>query len=60
MLVFYVIGVLWKRTVPKRSRAIDLDAGRKSWLTVEEMQEWRAERRAAPWWKRVFRMLFTN
>lgn len=38
MIGFYVAGYLWKRTLPKRAHEIDLDTGRKSWLTVEDMR----------------------
>ncbi|SCV70775.1 BQ2448_3537 [Microbotryum intermedium] len=34
--------------------------GRKSWLTVEEMRIYREERRNAPFFTRVFRLLFSN
>lgn len=60
MILFYVIGFAWKRTLPQRAHAIDLDSGRKSWLTAEEMNQWRAERRQAPWYVRIYRILFTN
>ncbi|KAG6846137.1 hypothetical protein H0H93_015787, partial [Arthromyces matolae] len=38
MILFYIIGFIWKRTFPKKIDEIDLDTGRKSWLTVEEMR----------------------
>ena len=38
MILFYIIGYAWKRTLPQRASEIDLDTGRKSWLTVEEMR----------------------
>ncbi|KAF9044928.1 APC amino acid permease [Panaeolus papilionaceus] len=60
MILFYVIGYAWKRTLPQRAHEIDLDTGRKSWLTVEEMRQYRAERRNAPLHVRIFRLLFTN
>ncbi|KAJ3547146.1 hypothetical protein NMY22_g1764 [Coprinellus aureogranulatus] len=60
MILFYVIGYLWKRTLPQRAHEIDLDSGRKSWLTAEEMNEYRAERRRAPFHVRLYRMLFSN
>lgn len=34
--------------------------GRKSWLTVEEMRAFRADRRAAPWHIKLYRTLFSN
>ncbi|KAG7532269.1 hypothetical protein FFLO_03664 [Filobasidium floriforme] len=60
VLLFYVIGFAWKRSRPHRAMEIDLDTGRKSFLTVEEMRAYRAERKAAPLYKRIFRLLFTN
>ncbi|KAF8900731.1 APC amino acid permease [Gymnopilus junonius] len=60
MILFYIVGYLWKRTRPLRAHEIDLDTGRKSWLTVEEMREYRAERARAPFYIRIYRMLFTN
>ncbi|KAF9021343.1 amino-acid permease inda1 [Hymenopellis radicata] len=60
MILFYVGGYVWKRQRPKRASEIDLDSGRKSWLTVEEMRAYRAERRNAPWYVRVYRILFSN
>jgi len=60
LLAFWVIGYWWKRTLPRRAHEIDIDTGRKTWFTVEEMRAYRAERRKAPLWKRVFRMLFTT
>ncbi len=81
MIHFSIGGFLWKRTFPQRAHEIDLDTGRKSWLTVEEMAavrdlfvfrfvcleklklflfQWRAERRSAPLYIRIFRILFSN
>ncbi|KAF8992150.1 APC amino acid permease [Cyathus striatus] len=60
MILMYVIGYAWKRTLPQRAHDINLDSGRKSWLTVEQMREYRAERAAAPLYVRIYRMLFTN
>ncbi|PPQ69429.1 hypothetical protein CVT24_001478 [Panaeolus cyanescens] len=60
MVLFYIIGYAWKRTLPQRAHEIDLDTGRKSWLTVEEMRQYRAERRNAPLHIRIYRILFTN
>lgn len=34
--------------------------GRKSFLTVEEMRMYRAERALAPWYVKVYRVLFSN
>lgn len=60
MMAFYVVGYLWKRTLPQRAHEINLDSGRKAWYTAEEMNAWRAERRTAPMHIRVFRALFTH
>ncbi|KAL8279947.1 hypothetical protein RQP46_007528 [Phenoliferia psychrophenolica] len=51
---------IWKRSWPHKLADIDLDTGRKSWLTVDEMKQWRAGRAAAPMHIRVYRMLFSN
>lgn len=60
MIGFWVVGYIWKRELPRSVDRIDLDTGRKSWLTVEDMRQFRAERAAAPFYKRIFRILFTN
>lgn len=60
VIAFYIAGYIWKRQTPKRAHQIDLDTGRKSWLTVEQMEEYRAERRAAPLYTRIYRILFSN
>jgi len=60
VLIFWAGGYLWKRELPKRAHEIDLDTGRKSWLTAEQMNEYRAERRNAPFHIRLYRMLFSN
>ncbi|WWC69794.1 uncharacterized protein I206_103737 [Kwoniella pini CBS 10737] len=60
MILFYVVGYAWKRGTPRKASEIDLDTGRKSWLTVEEMRIYRAERAAAPFYVKVYRMLFSN
>ncbi|THU78399.1 APC amino acid permease [Dendrothele bispora CBS 962.96] len=60
VVFMWIIGYVWKGTRPKRAHEIDLDTGRKSWLTVEEMRAYRAERARAPLYIRIFRLLFTN
>ncbi|ORY78824.1 amino-acid permease inda1 [Leucosporidium creatinivorum] len=61
LLLVWAGVYLWKGFAwPLPVSQIDLDTGRKSWLTVQEMRAYRAERRAAPWHVRVYRMLFTN
>ncbi|KAF5353980.1 hypothetical protein D9756_006930 [Leucocoprinus leucothites] len=58
VILFYVIGIIWKRALPQRAHQINLDSGRKSWYTAEEMNAWRAERREAPLYIRIYRMMF--
>jgi len=60
LIIMWIGGYVWQRTLPRRAHEIDLDTGRKSWLTVEEMREYRAERRTAPLYVRVYRILFSN
>lgn len=60
VIAFWIIGYIWKRTTPKKVHEIDLDTGRKVWLTVEEMRAWRAERARAPFYVRIYRILFSN
>lgn len=60
VIACYVIGYVWKRTTPQRAHEIDLDTGRKSWYTVEQMREYRAELAAQPWWKKTYRILFSG
>lgn len=60
LLAFWIIGYAWKRTLPRRAHEIDLDTGRKSWLTVEDMRKYRAERAQAPLYVRIYRMLFSS
>jgi amino acid transporter len=59
LIGFWIVGYAWKRTLPKRASEIDLDTGRKSWLTVEEMRAYRAERASAPLRVRIYRILFS-
>jgi amino acid transporter len=59
VILFWVGGFLWKRTLPRKAHEIDLDTGRKSWLTVEEMREYRAMRAQAPLYVKIYRTLFT-
>jgi yeast amino acid transporter len=60
MMAFYIVGYAWKRSLPQRAHEINLDSGRKAWYTAEEMNAWRAERRAAPFHIRLWRALFTH
>ncbi|BGP02480.1 Amino-acid permease inda1 [Rhodotorula toruloides] len=58
-LFFLITGYAINRTWPLRASEIDIDTGRKTFYTAEEMNAWRRERRNAPWHIRLFRMLFT-
>merc|ERR1712000_651238 len=58
-LAFWLGCFLIKRTLPYKAHEIDLDTGRKAWFTAEEMNQYRAERRAAPWHIRMYRILFS-
>ncbi|GAA6041879.1 hypothetical protein JCM8097_004527 [Rhodosporidiobolus ruineniae] len=60
LLFFWICAYIKNRTLPYKVHEIDIDTGRKCWFTAEEMNEWRAERKNAPWWKRTYRMLFTH
>jgi amino acid transporter len=60
VIACYIIGYVWKRTTPQRAHEIDLDTGRKSWYTVEQMREYRAELAAQPWYKKAYRILFSG
>lgn len=57
---FWIAGYAWKRGRPLRADKIDLDTGRKSWLSVEDMRQYKAERAAAPLYLRVYRLLFSH
>jgi hypothetical protein len=48
--------------IDHRTNGSDLaeQTGRKAWFTAEEMNQWRAERKMAPWYKRIYRMLFSQ
>ncbi|KAL1742743.1 amino acid permease/ SLC12A domain-containing protein [Schizophyllum fasciatum] len=60
VLAFWAGGYAWKRERPRRAGEIDLDTGRKTFFTVEEMRAYRAERARAPLHVRVWRLLFSN
>jgi hypothetical protein len=38
VLLFYAGAYAWKRTKPQRAAEMDLDTGRRSWLTVEDVR----------------------
>jgi len=58
MLMFYIIGVVWKRTRPARASEIDLVTGRKCFATAEELNAERAAIKNLPFFKRVCHALF--
>ncbi|KAH8830061.1 APC amino acid permease [Flagelloscypha sp. PMI_526] len=60
MIIFIIGGLLWKKALPRKIQDIDINTGRKSWLTPDEMREYRAERASAPIYIRIFRILFAN
>ncbi|WOO77009.1 Amino-acid permease inda1 [Vanrija pseudolonga] len=60
MAAMWLGAWFWKRTTPKSLSEIDLDTGRKSWLTAEQMRAYREERANAPFHIRVFRILFSS
>ncbi|GAA6058864.1 hypothetical protein JCM10212_002808 [Sporobolomyces blumeae] len=59
LLFFWLCAWIKNRTLPYKAHEIDLDTGRKSWFTADEMNAWRAERKQAPFHVRLFRILFT-
>ncbi|GAA6053852.1 hypothetical protein JCM3770_004749 [Rhodotorula araucariae] len=59
LLFFWLCAYAKNRTLPYKAHEIDLDTGRKAWFTAEEMNQWRAERRAAPLHVRIYRILFS-
>ncbi|BGP47346.1 Amino-acid permease inda1 [Rhodotorula kratochvilovae] len=59
LLFFWLCAYIKNRTLPYKAHEIDLDTGRKAWFTAEEMNQWRAERRAAPLHVRIWRILFS-
>ncbi|BGP07290.1 Amino-acid permease inda1 [Rhodotorula toruloides] len=60
LLFFWLCAYIKNRTLPRKVHEIDVDTGRKTWFTAEEMNAYRAERKAAPFYIRVYRILFTN
>ncbi|GAA5953501.1 hypothetical protein JCM3765_005055 [Sporobolomyces pararoseus] len=59
LLFFWAGAIIKKRTRPWKISEIDIDTGRKCWDTAEELNLWRAERRKAPLYVRIYRMLFS-
>ncbi|GAA6010008.1 hypothetical protein JCM11491_005827 [Sporobolomyces phaffii] len=59
LLVCWAGVMIKKRTRPWKISEIDIDTGRKCWETAESMNAWRAERREAPFYVRIYRLLFS-
>ncbi|KAH6639945.1 amino-acid permease inda1 [Truncatella angustata] len=57
VLVFWLIGYLWKREGWLRTEQMDVDTGRRE-LDWEEINAFRAELAAQPAWKRIYHTLF--
>ncbi|KAK4166267.1 putative amino-acid permease [Cladorrhinum sp. PSN259] len=57
VILFWVIGYLWKRSAWLRTDQIDVDTGRRE-LPWDEINEWRAQLAAMPAWKRVLHTVF--
>ncbi|KAI7310367.1 Amino-acid permease [Hortaea werneckii] len=57
VILFYIIGVIWKRSTWLRTKDIDVDSGRREidWQAYEELK---MEMQTWPTWKRVFHKLF--
>lgn len=58
MIAFYIVGVIWKRTTPRKASSIDLVSGRKAWATAEELEPGRRAVRELPWPKWIVYILF--
>lgn len=57
VLVFWLIGYLWKRTGWLKLSQIDVDTGRRE-LDWEEINAYKAKVAASPFWKRVLHQLY--
>lgn len=58
MILFYIVGIIWKRTTPRKASSIDLVTGRKVWATPEELEPGRQAVRELPWIKWIPYALF--
>jgi len=58
MLMFYIIGVFWKKTRPYTAMEIDLVTGRKCFASIEELNAERAAIKALPILRRVKHAMF--
>jgi yeast amino acid transporter len=55
-----VLPFFSQRDRPRRAHEIDLDTGRKVWDSAEKINAIRAERRAKPWYIRLYITLFSG
>lgn len=58
VIAFYIVGVIWKKTRPKKLSEIDLVSGRKCWTTAEENLEYRRLKMQGPWYTKIYKILF--
>lgn len=58
VIAFYIVGVVWKRTAPRKASEIDLVSGRKCWATAEELDVGRRAAKELPWIKYICYALF--
>lgn len=58
MIVCYIVGIVWKRTTPRRAAEIDLITGRKCWASIEELDVGRQAVREMAWPKYVCYAMF--
>lgn len=49
VIAFYIFGVIWKRTAPRKASTIDLTSGRKVWATAEELEPGRQAVKELSW-----------
>jgi len=57
-ILFYIVGVAWKRTRPQKASEIDLVTGRKCWASADELNAERAAVKALPLFKKITHALF--
>lgn len=58
VIAFYVVGVIWKRTTPRKASEVDLVTGRKCWATAEELDVGRRAAKELAWPKYICYALF--
>lgn len=57
VILFWIIGYLWKREGWLKTEQIDVDSGRRE-LPWDEINAYRAELAAMPAWKRIVHTVF--